>query len=36
VPGSWEVAERDGEAPKGDEDASADPPVPAETPTGSR
>jgi transcriptional regulator with XRE-family HTH domain len=36
VPGSWEVAERDGEAPKGDEDASADPPVPAETPNGSR
>jgi transcriptional regulator with XRE-family HTH domain len=36
VSGSWEVVERDGDAPKGDEDASADPPVPVETPNGSR
>jgi transcriptional regulator with XRE-family HTH domain len=36
VPGSWEVAERDGDAPPGDEDTSAEPPIPAETPSGSR
>jgi hypothetical protein len=36
VPGSWEVVERDGDAPKGHEDASADPPIPAETSNGSR
>jgi transcriptional regulator with XRE-family HTH domain len=36
VPGSWEVAERNGGASKGEKDASADPPFPAETPNGSR
>jgi len=36
VPGSWEVVERNGDAPRGDEDASADPPMPAGTPNGSR
>jgi transcriptional regulator with XRE-family HTH domain len=36
VPGSWEVVERESGTPKGDEDASADPPIPAQTPTGSR
>jgi transcriptional regulator with XRE-family HTH domain len=36
VPGSWEVVERDGGAPRAEADASADPPIPAETPNGSR
>ena len=37
VPGSWEVAERNGKAPKDDEDASADQSPPqAEAPSGSR
>jgi transcriptional regulator with XRE-family HTH domain len=36
VPGSWEVVERDGEEPRVKGDASADPPIPAETPNGSR
>ena len=36
VPGSWEVVERDSDAPEADEDASADPPIPAETANSSR
>lgn len=36
VPGSWEVVERNGDTSKGDEDASADSPVPAEAPSASR
>jgi transcriptional regulator with XRE-family HTH domain len=36
VPGSWEVAGRNDDAPKGQDDATADPPIPAETPHRSR
>jgi transcriptional regulator with XRE-family HTH domain len=36
VPGSWAVIARSGDASKGDESASADSPVPAETPSASR
>jgi transcriptional regulator with XRE-family HTH domain len=33
VPGSWEVVERDGDASEGHDDAPADRPAPAETPS---
>ncbi|HEY7456533.1 MAG TPA: helix-turn-helix transcriptional regulator [Solirubrobacterales bacterium] len=36
VPGSWEVIERDGSVPESLDEASADRPVPIETPNGSR
>jgi transcriptional regulator with XRE-family HTH domain len=36
VPGSWEVVERGGEEPRAEADASADPPIPTETPNASR
>lgn len=36
VPGSWEVVEREGDAPEGAEEYSADRPAPVETPSGSR
>jgi transcriptional regulator with XRE-family HTH domain len=36
VSGSWEVVGRDGAAPEGHAEASADRPVPVETPNGSR
>jgi transcriptional regulator with XRE-family HTH domain len=36
VPGSWEVVEREATLPRAPREYSADPPAPAETPSGSR